>query len=397
MKTNQRPRARSADAPSLPPRYRVRAVVRQWIASGRLFDSQPFPSERELAERLGVGRSAIRSAMELLQRDGLLVETHEGERLVCAKGLQKSEQTPRPPNVLAHTAVVLTPHPEPNIRHRQPGWVEQLVQGCVHALRTGGFDVLAMHPDRVTTGGYERFFDSKPVGVLLPEAVGLVGGYEESLRNLKKLGVAVVVYGASESAAEFDRVFSDHAHGSYIQTRWLLAQGRRRVVLAWPAVRTLPYWYHMRRAGYEQAMTEAGIEPLPTLFIPEVPQDRPITRELFELECRKQVGFFLDLCQSPNRIDAIICHTDGEVPYAAHAVRRCGLVPGNDVLLAGYDHYAKEMAEREWSDDLPCITVDKQNWRMGEEMVGLMLDRVAGKLPEEPQSRIIEPLLVELS
>lgn len=388
---------RALDAPRLPSRYRVRAAVKEWIASGRLPDEQPLPSERELAERLGVGRTAVRSAVELLQREGLLVETEHGQRIVCARALREQGHPTSASNVLASTVVVLTPHPEPNIRHRQPGWIEQLVQGCIHELRTNGYDVLAVHPDRITTGGYTRFLESKPVGILLPEAVGLVGGYEDTLRALKQADVAVVVYGASNSVSEFDRVYSDHITGSFEQTRWLIDRGRRRIVLAWPDTDPLPYWYEMRRKGYEQAMNQSGLEPIPTLFMPEVPQNRPITPDLFEKECRKQIGFFMELCESSNPIDAVICHTDGEVPYAAQAIRRCGLIPGEDVLLAGYDHYALEMEELEWSRDIPIVTVDKQNWSMGQEMVRLMQQRIAGALPSDPQQRIIKPKLVELN
>jgi DNA-binding LacI/PurR family transcriptional regulator len=166
--------------------------------------------------------------------------------------------------------------------------------------------------------------------------------------------------------------------------------------MSWPAVDQLPYWFEMRRRGYEQGMREAGLTPLPTLFIPEVPQDRPITAEVFERECRKQVGFFMELSRQDPPVDAIICHTDGEAPYAAWALRRCGLEPGRDVTIAGYDHYALEMVERAWSSDLPQVTVDKQNWLMGQEMVRLLQDRVAGKLPKEPQERVVSPKLIEL-
>lgn len=387
----------SLDAPQLPSRYRVRAAVREWIATGRLPDEQPLPSERELAERLGVGRTAVRSAMELLQREGLLIETEHGKRVVCARALKEQGNPSSASNVLASTVVVLTPHPEPNVRHRQPGWIEQLIQGCIHELRTNGYDVLAVHPDRIVAGGYERFLESKPVGILLPEAVGLLGGYEDSLRALNQAGVIVIVYGASDSVSEFDRVYSDHFMGSFEQTRWLIDRGRRRIVLAWPDTNPLPYWYEMRRKGYEKAMNESGLKPLPTLFMPEVPQNISITRELFEKEYRKQIGFFLELCQSSHPIDAVICHTDGEVPYAAQAIRHCGRVPGQDVLLAGYDHYALEMIELEWSNDIPVVTVDKQNWFMGQEMVRLMKQRISGNLPSEPQRKIIRPKLVELN
>jgi DNA-binding LacI/PurR family transcriptional regulator len=55
------------------------------------------------------------------------------------------------------------------------------------------------------------------------------------------------------------------------------------------------------------------------------------------------------------------------------------------------------MIELEWSNDIPVVTVDKQNWFMGQEMVRLMRQRISGNLPSEPQRRIIRPKLVELN
>lgn len=380
--------------PPLPARFRVRAVVREWISAGRLENGEPLPSERELAERLGVGRSAIRSALELLQREGLLTETPDGRRVVSLGSAGSTSQAVGSDNVLRSTVVVLTPHPEPNAKHRQPGWVEQLVQGAIHGLRMQGLDVLAMHPDRLTGGGFERFQSAVPMGVLLPEAVGLTGDYGPSLKVLQHRGAGVVVYGYSETR-DFDRVYSDHTAGMYELTSWMIARGRRRVAMSWPTVTPLPYWYRMRREGYERAMSDAGLRPLPTLFVPRVSEDSPITAEQFDFGWRQYVGFLLDAVRGESAVDALLCHTDRGTFYAAAALRKCGVRPGEDVVIGGYDHYAAECEERAWCPDLPLVTMDKQNWRMGEEMVRLLGERVAGSLPAEPQVQVIRPTLVE--
>src|SRR5260221_5699167 len=49
------------------------------ITSGELHPGDPFPSERELMDRLAVGRPAIREAMQQLSTIGLLTISH-GER-----------------------------------------------------------------------------------------------------------------------------------------------------------------------------------------------------------------------------------------------------------------------------------------------------------------------------
>ena len=43
-----------------------------------------------------------------------------------------------------------------------------------------------------------------------------------------------------------------------------------------------------------------------------------------------------------------------------------------------------------------AATVDKQNFEPGMEMVRLMRERIEGKLPPEPQTRVMPPQLVIL-
>jgi GntR family transcriptional repressor for pyruvate dehydrogenase complex len=54
------------------------------IASGEIADGDPLPSERELVERFGVGRSSVREALRTLQSKGLIHQRGKG-RFVTAE------------------------------------------------------------------------------------------------------------------------------------------------------------------------------------------------------------------------------------------------------------------------------------------------------------------------
>lgn len=383
----------------LPPRYRVCQIMREWMDDGRLADGQPIPSERELCQRLGVGRSAVRSALAMLVRDGVIVEDSRDSRVRVVKLPQQDllGKSQAVSQVLNSAVVVLTPHPEPSDRHSQPGWVEQIVQGAIRELRTRGYDVLAMHPDRLEDTGLSRLLAAPPLGVLLPEAIEVKTNLQPALQKLQAAGVPIVVYGGAPSLVGFDRVSSDHEAGAYKLTCWMINHGRPRVLMSWPSNASEHYWYPARRAGYERAMIEAGLVPAPTLIVPVVPQDITVTSESFEFESRRQVGFFMEVALPHVQFDALLCHTDGAVPYAAEALRMCGCEPGVDVLIAGYDNYALETEELQFTAHLPCITMDKLNWEMGQAMVELLMDRISGKLSVDPVSRIVTPRLVELA
>lgn len=370
----------------------------EWIDAGRLADGEPLPSERELCQRLGVGRSAVRSALSMLRREGVIVEDAHDSRIRVVRRPQSVVETGTRgvSQVLNSAVVVLTPYLELNETHSQPGWVERIVQGAIFALRTRGFDVLAFHPESMAAGGLAKLLEAPPMGVLLPESVGIKTDQRPVLERLRSAGVPIVVYGGSPDLAGFDRVVSDHEFGGYQLTRWLIARGRRRVLMSWPANAAEHYWYPARRAGYERAMTEAGLEPSPTITLPVVPQDMTVTRESFEIESRRQVGFLMEQAIPTLRFDALLCHTDGAVPYAAEALRICGCRPGVDVLIAGYDNYALEAVERSFCPYLPAITIDKLNHDMGQSMVDLLLERRAGRLDDAPATRVIPPKLVEL-
>lgn len=57
----------------------VYARLREMIASGELVAGDPVPSERVLMERFGVGRPAVREALQAMQSKGLITIAH-GER-----------------------------------------------------------------------------------------------------------------------------------------------------------------------------------------------------------------------------------------------------------------------------------------------------------------------------
>jgi DNA-binding LacI/PurR family transcriptional regulator len=86
--------------------------------------------------------------------------------------------------------------------------------------------------------------------------------------------------------------------------------------------------------------------------------------------------------------------SDREVFITAAACRLFGVEPGRDLVIVGYDNYWRRCMERQYEPYIPAATVDKHNEKMGGELVRLLLDRVADRLPPEPQTRVIPPQLV---
>lgn len=81
---------------ALPPEVRaplsvvVSRRLREMIVSGRVKDGTALPSEKELTEQLGVGRSTVREALRILQAQGLL---SGGDSVSTHKARVSSEQS----------------------------------------------------------------------------------------------------------------------------------------------------------------------------------------------------------------------------------------------------------------------------------------------------------------
>ena len=95
--------------------------------------------------------------------------------------------------------------------------------------------------------------------------------------------------------------------------------------------------------------------------------------------------------------DALLCPNDDRARSAVAAIRDLGLVPNRDILVAGYDNSIRPTAEDPTASLRPAVTVDKHNERSAQDIAELLLARMEGRLPAEPQARIHEHELVVLN
>jgi DNA-binding LacI/PurR family transcriptional regulator len=174
---------------------------------------------------------------------------------------------------------------------------------------------------------------------------------------------------------------------------WLISQGARCILrINDKRSAAEPQWSRERRQGVEEAGQKAGVTVLPELGIPpSVGYD--FSQAAFDAAAHQIAGYlFRQLDQTP-RIDAIMADSDGFVPKIAAALRILGRDPAA-ILIAGYDNYWQSLPERQWEDFVPAATVDKDNFRIGQELVRLLRQRMAGTLGNAPERRIVPPRTV---
>ena len=372
--------------------------LKEWVDSGVLVRGMPLPSERALSTRLAVSRETVRRALEVLIHDGVIKTIGPRTRLVASRPVS-TDTLGR--GVMAHSIAVLAPSIKPEeIRHKhQPGWLFSFINGAHAEISDQGYNLISVHPGRVTDADLRRVITGCPTGVVCPEVVNYaLAARQNWLQSLTSAGIPIVAYGNSPDVQSYDRVASDHDEGAYQLTQWLIARGCRRPAMFF-SNEPHTYWVRGRRAGYERAMNEAGLTPLETITFTqfEATRDR---EERFEKSRRQMVGYLVEHLQpraGGQPVDALLLESDGLAFPVAAACRLLGRKPGSDLLLAGYDNYAIDLEwERQQEPVGPSVTMDKRNSEMGREMVRLLLDRCQGRLPVGPQVRLVAPKLIPL-
>jgi DNA-binding LacI/PurR family transcriptional regulator len=373
------------EPPLVSRRTQVIRRITRLLNAGQARAGEQVPSERALAEQLGVGRGIVRGALADLVRDGVLRES-DGRGLCFASRHRTS--------LMAGTVVVLTTLPEARRLHKPFDFGEQIALGAVEAARRAGRHVMMMDPLRLEASQVQHLLADPPAGVACPEVGAMPELPVDVLHSFREAGIPVVVYGGSTQLATFDRVRSDHRWGCHEITRRLLACGRSRIACYWSTVAGEPYWVTDRRAGYEQAMRDAGLEPLPvhhTFSALCDPSPGQSPAEAFELRVRCHMGYLHPLLRSPNSADALVLLTDGIVPEVNVALRNLGCDPRVGPLVAGYDNYYAHIESRAFDAAPPSLTADKRDLAAGAEMIALLEDRIARRLPDEPQERLVRP------
>jgi len=373
------------------PKVRALKSIKQWIHEGKLPTGEKLPSEQALASYLSVARSAVRSALEQLEDEGLVKPEGKRGRIVTESGGGNV-------TVMNQTVAILSDFSDqPPLYQRSTGWEVYIHVGTVNAIREAGLHALTLHWDLMTPDQITRLIHDRPTGVVIRRDAALSAKGQQVLHAMKQGGVPVVVLGYSpELIAGFDTVAADHQAGAYKLTRWLIERGARRILRFWALakLRPLPAWLEQRNIGYERAMREAGLELLPPVYS-GMPMGYGDGVDGHAMDTRLAAGLLLDHFQHPKSIDAIMSPSDGETYGISSAVRLFGKTPGKDVLIVGYDNYFKDLdLDRHGETCDPSATVDKQNLKVGKALLEMLLARNGGKLPEDPQLHMIEPELV---
>ena len=282
--------------------------------------------------------------------------------------------------------------------------------GVTQALHELNMHVLGINAAHFTDAVVNDLIAGNPSGIIIGRSAGQYPHVQALLNRLTESGIPLVTTGHDSESVSSDRVISDHEAGAYMLTRWLLDRGCRRIVqLGTGRFDVTPGWVNARVAGHARAMLEMGLTPAARVNPTNVdPSIKPLTtpssqrrepnegQAQFERRVRQVAGFVAALVLGKDPVDAIMADNDWDASLILAACRLLGLEPNKNVKVVGYDDWW-DTEEREWEPSAPLATIDKRNAEVGREAVRLMMHRVEGKLPPEPQVWRVIPRLVEIT
>jgi len=367
-------------------RANVVAKLRKLIATGYFLDGSPLPAERLLSNELMAARGTVRSALTILEEQGLLQRGPGRIRYVrCIRG-QRVGILNRTIAVITRISLLDHNRITPTSEQRQ------LHDTFLSCLDERGFAALFV--------GYQRWLETKGRDLIRIKPAGVAvicdATWDENeiacLHLMRNEGIPFVVFGNAPALHAFDRISPDHASGSRDVTQWLISQGCRRILRFWVGHK---WWLDERDAGYKQAITEAGLEEITPLRIPCLPETGN-DREAFTQRMRIVAGFLPEYLTDSQPIDGLLVTTDGYAYIMAAALRLFGKVPNRDIWIGGYDHYWWPSPDAEFEPCGAAVTIDKRYDRIAAAMIDLLQERMDGRLPMSPQLRLVKGDLIEL-
>ncbi|KIP85953.1 MULTISPECIES: LacI family DNA-binding transcriptional regulator [unclassified Stenotrophomonas] len=211
-----------------------------------------------------------------------------------------------------------------------------------------------------------------PAGLILSPAEG-----SDTAQVRQALGPTanVLLFNRALVGADWDFLALDNQQGAYLATRHLIERGHREIAFFGGHADSSSC--EQRRAGYQQALGEAGLSVTPQWLIESAPN---------RLEAARRVD---ELFVGGGRPSAAVCYNDTVALGLMLGLTSRGIRPGGDFAVTGFDDIPEAAVA---VPPLTTLTVDPR--ARGRQAAELLLQRV--QAPDAPPQRTVAPVQLRI-
>lgn len=183
------------------------------------------------------------------------------------------------------------------------------------------------------------------------------------------------------SQQEFDAIYPDDQQGGEMATTFLLSLQHERVAYVESELRRVPHYSEAdRRFGYQRAMVSAGKAP----WVHQLPVD---WRQPGGGNEDRRVEAALQLLNRPDRPTAVLAYEFAESMAVVRAALTLGIRIPEDLSLIQFHNRIDPGAF------IPVHTVSNMMQQVGENAVGMLLEKIARPDAAVPSKAITEVLI----
>ena len=260
---------------------------------------------------------------------------------------------------------------------RQANTNSKIIGIVVNDLTNGFFAELAVGVDMVVqSAGFVQFLANTGESIDRQREViasmrehgisGLIvsparGTVANDLRPLIAAGLPVVIVVRNVAGAKVSSLVSDNHAGTYAAVGHLVSLGHRRIAFVGGFADTAVF--DERLGGYRDAIAAAGLEFSEALVFPSAPS---------RAGAAEAIGRAMSMADRPT---GAVCFNDAVAFGVCDGLRACGLEPGRDFAVVGFDDVIEAKSA---VPALTTVSVDPQG--MGRRAAQLLLKQInAGK------------------
>jgi GntR family transcriptional regulator of arabinose operon len=354
--------------------------LRAFLREGGLRVGDKLPGERELADRLGIGRMALRPLLEALENEGLVERRPQSGTFLA--------RVPETGVSGAKVALIApfqgTGQPEDAMNVQ---WLYRVVSAFERTATPAGARVLLLDQSprlsdlcSIKALALEAAAEGVQAAVLL-HPYGSRAEIAHSLALLHDRGVHPVVVSSRTYPGLASQVYFDSGWGAYLATRFLIQQGHRRIGFA--GAPSGHEWVQDRLAGYRNALAAAEIvADEARIFLPEE-GERLASRSDGRAAWKRWQALPPD-----RRPTAVAAANDAVALGVLEAARQEGFAIPGALSVIGFDNDPAALLAG-------LTTLERPTERLGETVARVTLEQIARGPEAATVSLRLRPVLIE--